>query len=263
MKLNKLIIETRVRNGWSSIDLGIVIGKRFWLRGFLLYLLMAAPIFLASRYLIQVSSVLPFLVLWWCKPLFERPILFFLSRELFSEPMGFINTLSHYREWVLPGLGWILSIRRLSVVRAMTAPITLLERPESSQYTKRASVLGRKFSSEATWLTVVMYHLEGFIFLALFVLLLIFFPDQINFNLAWLSDFSGGGIYSDLAFIFVMAVIAPFYVAAGFMLYISRRVELEGWDIEICFREWMADYKEIVPEMGRSEKDNTGGQASV
>lgn len=263
MKLNKLIIETRVRNGWSSIDLGIAIGKLFWLRGFLLYLLMVTPIFLISRYLVQVSSVLPFLILWWCKPLFERPILFFLSRELFSEPMGFIKTLGHYREWVFPGLGWILSIRRLSVVRAMTAPITLLERPNSSQYSKRASVLGRKFSSEATWLTIVMYHLEGFLFLGLFVLLLIFFPDQINVSLTWLSDVSIGGVYSDLALVFVMATVAPFYVSAGFMLYISRRVALEGWDIEICFREWMADFNETVPDVNNSQDGNGGGQSSV
>jgi hypothetical protein len=33
-----------------------------------------------------------------------------------------------------------------------------------------------------------------------------------------------------------MAVIAPFYVAGGFALYLHRRSELEGWDIEISFR---------------------------
>jgi len=27
------------------------------------------------------------------------------------------------------------------------------------------------------------------------------------------------------------------------MLYICRRVELEGWDIEIVFRNWMSNYK--------------------
>lgn len=33
-----------------------------------------------------------------------------------------------------------------------------------------------------------------------------------------------------------MSLIAPFYVAAGFALYLNRRSELEGWDIEINFR---------------------------
>ena len=31
-------------------------------------------------------------------------------------------------------------------------------------------------------------------------------------------------------------IIEPFYVAAGFMLYINRRTVLEGWDIELSFR---------------------------
>ena len=30
--------------------------------------------------------------------------------------------------------------------------------------------------------------------------------------------------------------MAPFTVSCGFMLYISRRVELEAWDIELGFR---------------------------
>jgi hypothetical protein len=33
-----------------------------------------------------------------------------------------------------------------------------------------------------------------------------------------------------------MAVVAPIYVAAGFALYLNRRVELEAWDIELGFR---------------------------
>jgi hypothetical protein len=33
-----------------------------------------------------------------------------------------------------------------------------------------------------------------------------------------------------------MSLIAPFYVAAGFALYLTRRTELEAWDIELAFR---------------------------
>jgi hypothetical protein len=31
-------------------------------------------------------------------------------------------------------------------------------------------------------------------------------------------------------------VLEPFYVAAGFAMYLNRRVELEAWDIEQEFR---------------------------
>jgi hypothetical protein len=33
----------------------------------------------------------------------------------------------------------------------------------------------------------------------------------------------------------------PFYVAAGFAMYLNRRVELEAWDIEQEFRRAFAE----------------------
>jgi len=35
---------------------------------------------------------------------------------------------------------------------------------------------------------------------------------------------------------FAMTLVEPFYVGAGFGLYLNRRVQLEGWDIELAFR---------------------------
>ncbi len=244
MQLNRLIIETRLRTAWSSIDLGIVLGRMFWLRAVSLYLLMALPVYGLTRMLDSSHAVLPYLILWWCKPLFERPILFFMSRELFSQQTSFSETLSHFREWLFTGIGWILTIRRLSVSRAMFAPITLLERPDSTAYSQRATVLGNKFASESMWLTVVLFHVEQFLSLSLLMLFFIFFPEQVDISLAWLNDLRENNAYVDLAFLVVMAAVAPFYVAGGFMLYISRRVELEGWDIEICFRDWMNGFKD-------------------
>ncbi|MFQ3245325.1 MAG: hypothetical protein ACI9SP_001972 [Arenicella sp.] len=243
MQLNTLIIEPRLRTAWSSIDLGLVLGRMFWLRGFCLYLVVAIPVFALTRLIDDSYSMLPYFILWWCKPLFERPILFFMSRELFSNKTSFSQTLGHFREWLFSGIGWVLSIRRLSISRAMYAPITLLEKPSFGQYSQRAAVLGNKFSSESVWLTIVLFHVENFISISLLVVFVMFFPEQVDVSLAWLNDLRLNNSYLDAAFLLVMAAIAPFYVAAGFMLYISRRVELEGWDIEICFRDWMADYK--------------------
>jgi hypothetical protein len=33
-----------------------------------------------------------------------------------------------------------------------------------------------------------------------------------------------------------VVVLEPFYVAAGFAMYLNRRVQLEAWDIEQEFR---------------------------
>jgi len=79
-------------------------------------------------------------------------------------------------------------------------------------------------------------------FSALF-LLLIMVPEELN-SLVWEELFvdptelgSWLGVAIDLL---VMSVIAPFYVAGGFALYLTRRSELEAWDIEISFRRLMA-----------------------
>jgi len=243
MQLDNIIINTRVRSGWAAIDLGVVLGRRFWLRAVVLYLVVAVPVFCFTRLVSDVHYMLPYVILWWFKPLFERPTLYFMSRELFGERVGFWRTIRNWREWGLPGLSWILTIRRISIGRGMYAPITLLEKPSHSEYPKRASVLGSKFASESTWLTVIMYHLESFLAVSLLMLLTLFFPDYIELNFTLFNQLHENNGFVDFGSLLMMAVVAPFYVGAGFMLYISRRVELEGWDIEMCFRDWMTSYK--------------------
>ncbi len=53
----------------------------------------------------------------------------------------------------------------------------------------------------------------------------------------WLS---GGGAWMAAAglacFALAVAIVEPFFVGAGFAMYLNRRVELEAWDIEQEFR---------------------------
>lgn len=253
MQLNNLIIEPRVRNAWSAIDLGTVLARQFWWRGVVLYLLLAAPIFAISHFLSDGIGWLPYFCLWWCKPLLERPFLFLLSRELFSDHTSVKATLRNYRQWLLPGLFSVLTIRRISTNRGMYAPISLLERPSSNDYYKRTRVLGYKFSNASTWTTVVFYHIESFLAIALLAFLAFLFPDQVDTSITWLNDVTVNNLYWDFCLLFIMAVVAPFYCASGFMLYICRRIELEGWDIEICFRDWMNGFTPREPITGGSD----------
>ena len=60
------------------------------------------------------------------------------------------------------------------------------------------------------------------------------------------SNFFGdtGGTFvalaTSLAYAFVVLFLEPFYVAAGFAMYLNRRAELEAWDIEQEFRRAFA-----------------------
>jgi pilus assembly protein TadC len=54
----------------------------------------------------------------------------------------------------------------------------------------------------------------------------------------WLVD-SDAPLQSALlaaVYAFVVGLVEPFFVAAGFAMYLNRRVELEAWDIEQEFR---------------------------
>jgi hypothetical protein len=46
------------------------------------------------------------------------------------------------------------------------------------------------------------------------------------------SETTGGALLAFAAHALAVAFIEPFYVAAGFAMYLNRRVELEAWDVE-------------------------------
>lgn len=98
MQLDHLIIETRIRSGWSAIDLGVVLGRSFWLRSVCLCLVMALPVYALTRLVSDGWYFLPYIILWWLKPLFERPILFLLSREFqFDAFIFYLLTTCNWR----------------------------------------------------------------------------------------------------------------------------------------------------------------------
>ena len=59
---------------------------------------------------------------------------------------------------------------------------------------------------------------------------------------SWLLEGSGIGLNLLFAgaYALVLLVLEPFYAAAGFAMYLNRRVELEAWDVEQEFRRAFA-----------------------
>lgn len=55
---------------------------------------------------------------------------------------------------------------------------------------------------------------------------------------SWFTQSQSPAISIALALVYAAAVLAvePFYVAAGFAMYLNHRVELEAWDVEQEFR---------------------------
>ena len=64
--------------------------------------------------------------------------------------------------------------------------------------------------------------------------------------------------------ILAVTLLEPFYVGGGFALYLNRRVELEGWDLEVAFRKAAARItKTPGPNPGGSPAGLRPGGASA
>lgn len=238
MDLSRIVIEPRVRNGWQALDLGFAMA-RHWFRP--LYLLWALPPFcllLVLSLMLFNYSWLAIVIVWWLKPLWDRLPLAWASRAVFDDapPLGqsFKQSWRNYKTDWLAAITW----RRFSPSRSFDLPVTVLEGLRGSQRTQRLTVLHQTMGNAATWLTLVCVHLENFFILGLWGLVVLMVPEEFQVNW-WEIIVEGEAGYAQLSMLLsflAMSLMGPFYTLAGFALYISRRIELEGWDIEIRFR---------------------------
>jgi hypothetical protein len=116
-------------------------------------------------------------------------------------------------------------------------PVVLLERPAARQRTPRLRLL--RDGSGALWLTLVCMHFEGVLWLSGALLLILLVPEQLavlELDALILEATSGAYWIGALIGLVTMSIIAPFYVGAGFALYLTRRTDLEAWDLELRFR---------------------------
>jgi len=56
------------------------------------------------------------------------------------------------------------------------------------------------------------------------------------FDMLFRSGQDIGQWLATIAYAGIVLVVEPFYVGAGFAMYLNRRVELEAWDVEQEFR---------------------------
>lgn len=246
MKLTDLSIQVRQRSNWEAIDLGFALVQRHWrsliLPYTLLVILIALPIWLIlpESYL-WISS----LIIWWLKPLYDRLLLYILSRQLFNQPTTTAEAFSALPHLIRnTGLWSALSYRRFSLSRSYNLAIWQLEGLRGKAFKERQALMYLQGHSNAVWLTIGCVHLEWIILFSLYALILMFDPSGATWE--HIKGLFRGDLDMDtqywhslldlVFFILTILAIEPFYVAAGFMLYINRRTQLEAWDLEIAFR---------------------------
>jgi hypothetical protein len=185
----------------------------------------------------------PSLALWWAKPWLDRSLLFVLSRALFHQPTRFADLWAARGPVLWQGLLGTLTTRRLSQWRAFTQPAVQLEGLRGAALRKRCAQLRRGHQGAALWASAGFGMVETALVAGLPGLLLWLAPGGISTApMDWLTgrDDLMASLGFTLVYMLVVAMVEPFYVGAGFAMYVNRRVELEAWDVEQSLRHAFA-----------------------
>jgi hypothetical protein len=242
MQLDSINLRLRPRVMWESCDLGVRL-LQSWLRSvFTTYLAVAVPLFALFIATYGIAAWLPALLIWMSKPWLDRTILFTLSRALFGTTTTPIDVWEAQRGVWWSQLVQTLTLRRLSGSRSFTQPILQLERLTGSDRRKRVKQLVGRHRGVARAMTQAFTAAELSLVLSLMSLEVWLTPHAVAMNLpSLLAGFAHEqGLVLTIAYAATVAFVEPFYVAAGFGMYLNRRVELEAWDIEQEFRRAFA-----------------------
>jgi len=239
IRLDDLQIVARPRLHWEALDLGVLLARRWY--GLLLvsWLCLAGPLFVVLWLVMPAHPIWGIVLIWWCKPVFERIPLRILSTAIFAAAPTLKAALADWRAAIVPGIASALTFRRLAPNRSFAAPVWVLEGLARTARQQRLATLQGRAGTAAFWLALLGLHLEVALALGAVTGVYLFIPSGVDFDwwgLLASSPERGYGWLLNLVCLLAMAVVAPVYVAAGFALYLNRRVELEAWDIELGFR---------------------------
>jgi hypothetical protein len=241
--LDRLRVAVRPRSPWEAADLGLALVRALagpvW-RTWAVTVLPPALILAAAC---RREPWLALLLLWWLKPLLDRPVLHVLAKATFGETPGLGETFRAAPGYCRRGLAATLLWRRLSAERSLLLPVWQLEAPTGAAFRRRRKVLLRRGAAQARLLTTACHLFILVLVLGAVAALSYFRPDSGGRSLL-AALFAGQGqrlrwldLLLPALIALAMAVVEPLYLAAGFGLYLNRRVQLEGWDLELAFRQ--------------------------
>ncbi|EGV19158.1 DUF4129 domain-containing protein [Thiocapsa marina] len=238
MRIDAIGARLRPRRPWEGVDLGFALGREWFVSLWILWWVTALPIAALLAVLTGGRPDLWLVAVWWCKPLYEAPLQSWAGRALLRERPERAELVGIVRaaltRHILPLLLW----RRPGLRRSFLMPVTLLEGLTGAPARRRRAVLSDGIGAP-TWLTLVCYHFEAILWGGVLLGLVFLVPEELpRLDLTAAVTESDSPVYWISAAIYLLAfsVIAPFYVCAGFGLYLTRRTELEAWDLELAFR---------------------------
>jgi hypothetical protein len=244
VQLENVSVRVRPRSSWEAIDLGLRLVQGNARAIYQPFLILTLPIFILLNLLFFEHMWAAVLIFWWLKPMYDRLVLHVISHSLFGETPTWRETLRAFPGTLRHGLFLQLTLLRIDPSRSFRLPVLQLEGLKGKARGERMRVLQARGNTNAVWLTITCMHLEYAINFALFALVYMLMPQNIGAGVLSVFFAEVPPFWADLAsnffYFLTVCMIEPFYVAAGFMLYINRRSQLEAWDIELVFRRMAA-----------------------
>jgi hypothetical protein len=239
VQVDAFAIRLRRRNTLEAADLGVRLCQTHLKSVYACYWVTLAPIAAFCLASFEFASWLPTLALWWLKPWLDRTVLFVLARAAFGQRTRVRDLWQAQRQVWWGQLLRTLTTRRLSPWRSYTQPVYQLEGQSGSRLRHRVRQIRRRHAGAPLLMTSAFSLVETVLTIALVSLAYWFAPEGYEPDF---TELLRGGAPAEVQFAFaaiyviVVAVLEPFYVGAGFAMYLNRRVELEAWDIEQEFR---------------------------
>lgn len=235
MQLEALALRMRPRAPLEAADLGVRLCQDAARSVYACYAVAYVPIVALAVASFEIASWLPTLFLFCSKPWLDRTILFVLSRAAFGQP----TTVRQL--WEARGQVWGRQLlltwtwRRLSPWRSFTQPVYQLEGLPFGKVGKRVKQVRRRKRGTALAMMAAFAMAETCLGFTLLSLLVWFAPTEAAGNLIEVLFDPTSELFEvsmAVAYAIVIAFLEPFYVAAGFAMYLNRRAELEAWDVE-------------------------------
>jgi hypothetical protein len=243
VQVDAFAVRLRPRAPFEAADLGTRLCQSAARDVYPCLLLAGLPIAMVATAAAQWSVWLALVVIWWAKPWLDRTILFVLSRAAFGQRTSLLDLWRNQRQVWWRHLIHTWTLRRLSPWRSLTQPVYQLEGLSVLKAGSRVRQIRRRRAGSALLVTGAYLTVESCLVFGVIALVLLLTPQA---EVPALFDI-GDGTFSTffvntVAFAYAVVVIflEPFYVAAGFAIYLGRRAELEAWDIEQEFRRAFA-----------------------
>ncbi|MDX1515473.1 MAG: hypothetical protein R3288_01465 [Woeseiaceae bacterium] len=245
MNLDRVTVELRPRSDWEAADLGVRMIRRDAPTIYRLWFAMTLPMLALAALVIVTTDYdgIALLLYWWFEPVTDGPMLRVISRRLFGETVSVRAVLRDVFRLAWQNRIFLLPFYRFHFARSVAVPLTQLEGLRGSARRARAKVLNPKILNYGIGVTVAYQHLSLAIYFGVMFLVFVFVPVeyQDTLGLNWLAQIwvESGNAASliNLGLYYVgQSLLHPWFVGAGFGLYINCRTQLEAWDIEVAFR---------------------------